>query len=161
MKRILTCGLILGAAVAVWQLLYGLLGLYTNPGTAWTATVVSILITIGVLVWGLMQTAKDGRRYGGQLVAGLLICLVALVIIIPVSFLFTGVLFPDYFDVVAEMQAEQWAGAGMSEGEIDNLLQQTGFMRTSPAAAIMGAIGTMITGLIISLITAAFVRAKD
>ena len=93
--------------------------------------------------------------------AGLLICLVALVIIIPVSFLFPRVLFPDYFDVVAEMQAEQWAGAGMSEGDIDNLLQQSGFMRTSPAAAILGAIGTMITGFIISLITAAFVRAKD
>ena len=161
MKRILTFGLILGALVAVWQLVYGFLGLYTSPSTAWTATVVSILITIGVLVWGLMQTAKDGRRYGGQVVAGLLICLVALVIIIPVSFLFTGLLFPDYFDVVAEMQAEQWAAAGMSEGEIDNLLQQTGFTRTSPVAAIFGAVGTMITGLIVSLITAAFVRAKD
>jgi len=161
MKRILTTGLVLGALVAVWQVLYGLLGFYTSPGTAWTFTVVAVLITIGVLVWGLMQTAKEGRRYWGQVGAGLLICLAALVLIVPGSLLFTGLLFPDYFDVVADMQAEQWAGAGMSEEDINVLLERSAFARTSPAAAIFGAIGTMVTGFVISLITAAFVRAKD
>ena len=161
MKRILTFGLILGALVAVWQLAYGFLGLYTSPGTAWTFTVVAALITIGVLVWGLMQTAKEGRRYWGQVGAGLLICLVALILIVPGSLLFTGVLFPDYFDVLAEMQAETWSNAGISEEEVEQLLTQSAFTRTSPMAAIFGAIGTMITGFIVSLITAAFARARD
>jgi len=161
MKRILTCGLVLGAVVAVWQLVYGFLGLYTSPGTAWTFTVVATLITIGVLVWGLMQTAKEGRRYWGQVGAGLLICLVALILIVPVSFVFTAVLFPDYFDVVAEMQAGTWSDAGLSEQEIETMLARTGFMRTSAMAAISGAIGTMVTGFVVSLIAAAFARARD
>ena len=161
MKRILTFGLILGALVAVWQLAYGFLGLYSSPGTVWTFTVVAALITIGVLVWGLMQTAKEGRRYWGQVGAGLLICLVALILIVPGSLLFTGVLFPDYFDVLAEMQAETWSNAGISEEEVDQLLTQSAFTRTSPMAAILGAMGTMITGFIVSLITAAFARARD
>lgn len=161
MKRILTIGIVLGALILIWQLVYGFLGWYENPGTAWTFTVVAILIEIGVLVWGLMQTVQDGRRYWSQVGAGMLICLVALVIIVPASFVFTGVLFPDYFDAVADMQVAAWANAGMTEDDIDGLLQQTAFARTSSVAAISGALGTLVTGFIISLITAAFVRVKD
>jgi hypothetical protein len=161
MKRIWMAGIVLGASVAVWNLVYGSLGLYSDPRTAWTFTVVAILIEVGVLVWGLSGTAKDGRRYWGQVGAGLLICLVAVAIIVPASMLFTGVLFPAYFDELAAMQAESWAGAGLSDEEIDALLERSAFTRTPVVAALLGAIGTMVTGLIVSLITAAFVRTKD
>ena len=40
------------------------------------------------------------------------------------------------------------------------MLAATTFMRTPLAQALMGLIGTLVTGLIISLIVAAFVRHK-
>lgn len=161
MKRILTIGAVLGVLVAIWQFVYGFLGLYKSPGTAWTFTVVAILIQIGVLVWGLRQTAQDGRRYWGQVGAAMLICLVASVIIAISAFIFTGVAFPDYFDEITAMQADAWANRGMGDAEIDALLQRSAFMRTPVVAAASGVIGTLVTGFIIALITAAFFRVKD
>jgi len=161
MKRILTIGAVLGLLVAIWQFVYGFLGLYKSPGTAWTFTVVAVVIQVGVLVWGLRQTAQDGRRYWGQVGAAMLICLVASVIIVVSAFIFTGVAFPDYFDEVAAMQATAWANAGVSDAEIDALLERSAFMRTPVVGAASGAIGTLVTGFVIALITAAFVRAKD
>lgn len=161
MKRILTIGIVLGVLVAIWDFVYGLLGLYKSPGTVWTFSVVAILIEVGVLVWGLRQTVQDGRRYWGQVGAAMLICLVASVIIIPAAFVFTGVAFPDYFEEVTAIQADAWANAGISDQEIDALLERSAFMRTPLAAAVSGAIGTLVTGFVIALITAAFVRVKD
>jgi hypothetical protein len=161
MKKIMNAGLVLGLSVAVWSFIYGFAGLYRNPSLAWTFTVGAILIQIGVLVWGLKQTVQDGRRYMGQLGAGLLICFIGGIIIIFSSLIFTTVAFPDNFDVTAEMQAEAWANAGWSDEQIDATLERTAFMRTPVGAAVAGFIGTMATGLIISLIVAAFIRVKD
>lgn len=161
MKKITNAGLLLGLSVAVWSFVYGFAGLYRNPSLAWTFTVGAILIQIVILVCGLRRTVKDGRRYLGQLGAGLLICLIGGIIIVFSSLLFTTVVFPDNFDVTAEMQAEAWANAGMADEQIDQALEKTSWMRTPVGAALAGFIGTMVTGLIISLIVAAFVRVKD
>lgn len=160
MKTIVTAGIVLAVLVGVWMFVGGFAGWYRDPGLAWTFTAGAILVQIGVLVWGLMKTARAGRRYLGQVGSGLLISIIGGVLLIFVSLLFTTVAFPDYFDQVAEMSAEAWEGAGMTDEQIDAMLEKTAMMRTPWFGAISGLIGTMVTGLIISLITAAFVRAK-
>lgn len=160
MKKILTAGVVLGLSVAVWSFIFGFTGLYRSSSTAWIFTVVAILIQVGVLIWGLKQTAADGKRYLGQVGAGLLMCLIAGVIIICSSFIFTSV-FTDYFEVTAELQADAWSNSGMSDERVDELLETMSWSRTPMVAAISGFIGTMVTGLIVTLIVAAFVRKKD
>ena len=82
-------------------------------------------------------------------------------IIVVVSTINTSVLAPDFGDEIALQQAEAWEQAGMSEEQIEQTLQATAFMRTPLGGAVMGFIGTMITGLVLSLILSAFIRHKE
>ena len=161
MNSIVKAGIALGLLVGVWMFVLGATGWYKDPDMAWLFNVGAILIEIGVLVWGLRQTAAAGRRYGGQILAGLSICLVGGLIIVLVSIFWSGVVFTDVFDEMSIMLADKMTDQGLSEQEIEDALAMTAFTRTPLAQALFGLIGTLVTGLIISLITAAFVRNKS
>jgi len=160
MNPIVKAGIVLGLLVGMWMFVMGATGLYKDPGTAWVFNVGAILIEIGVLVWGLRQTAALGRRYGGQIVAGLAICLLAGVIIVPVSMVWSGVVYTDVFQAMEDGMADGMADAGASDQEIEAMLARTAFIRTPLSQALMGFVGTLVTGLIVSAITAAFIRNK-
>jgi len=160
MKPILSAGIMLGVAAGIWMFINGFAGLYRNPGTAWVFPVVATVIEIAVIVWGLRQTARLGRRYGGQVLAGLLIAVVGAVLILGFSMMWAAV-FTDAAEVTAAMQADTWSDAGMSEDKIDDMLVKTEFMRTPLGQALLGSISTIVTGLVISLIAAIFIRQKD
>jgi len=160
MKAIFSAGIILGVAVGIWIFINGFAGLYKNLGTAWIFPVVATVIEILVIVWGLRKTAQLGRRYGGQVLAGLLIAVVGAVLIMGFSLISANV-FTDTAEVTAAMQADQWADAGMSEEQIDEMLENTAFTRTPVFQALSGTIATIVTGLVISLIAAIFIRKKD
>jgi hypothetical protein len=119
-----------------------------------------ILFQLGILVWGLKQTAAQGRGYGGQVGAGMLISLIGGVIIIGASILFTAVVFPDYFQELQAIQADMLRQQGKSEMEINAMLTMTAPMQTPLMNALTGFAGTIVTGLVGSLIIAAFVRKK-
>jgi hypothetical protein len=139
----------------------GAAGWYKNADLQWVFPIGAILCQIGVLIWGLRQTAAAGRRYGRQILAGFLICVVAGVIIVAVSMVWSGLVFTDVFEVTAELVADQMADQGLSDEQIDERLAMTAFTRTPVFQSIIGLIWNLITGLIISLIAAAFVRHKD
>ena len=82
-------------------------------------------------------------------------------IIVAVSWVWSGFVFTDVFEFTAQVQAEAWENAGMSEDDIADLLQKTEPMRTPIAQALVGFVMTMITGLIVSLAAAGFIRKKD
>lgn len=79
----------------MWQSVIGLTGGYIHPVLLNLFWVV-VLIQVGVMVWGLRQTAAEGRTYGGQVGAGTLMSVFGGVIIFCGSLLFTTVLFPHY-----------------------------------------------------------------
>jgi hypothetical protein len=160
MKPIVTAGIVLGIAVGIWMFINGALGLYRESGTAWLFPVVATVIEIGVIVWGLRQTAALGRTYGGQVLAGVLIALVGCVLIIVFSMIWSTV-FTDAAEIGAAMQADAWADAGMSEEEIEVALERMEVFQTPVMQALFGAIGTIVTGLVISLIAAIFIRHKE
>ena len=161
MRPIVTAGIVLGLLVGVWMFVVGAAGWYRNPDMGWLFNVGAIVIEIGALIWGLKQTAAAGRRYGGQILAGLSICVIGGLIIVLVSLVWSGLVFTDVFDVMYDMAADRMADQGMGDQEIDEMLAATAFMRTPLAQALMGLIGTLVTGLILSLIVAAFLRHKD
>ena len=68
MKTIMKTGVVLGVAVTVWSLIFGLAGWYRSAATAQLFNLV-ILIQIGVLLWGLRQTGLE-RGYWRQVGAG-------------------------------------------------------------------------------------------
>ena len=160
MRTTVKAGVVLAVAAAVLMFVIGFAGWYKNPSLGWVFPVGATLIEIAVLIWALRQTARDGRGYGGQVGAGVLIAVIGGALIIPISMIWAA-MFPDWVQFAEAAMADGLAERGMSEEQITQMIQSTAFMRTGLSNGIFGFLATVITGLVASLIIAAFVRKKD
>jgi hypothetical protein len=158
MSPVLSAGLLIGVLCGVWTFVMGFTGWYRDP-VMLSMFFVVILIELGGLYWGLKQTAAQGRGYGQQLVAGIAMSVIAGLVIIGSSLLFTTVAFPNYFQELEAMQRQQLAAGGSTPAEIEAAVQAQAVMATPMMNALAGFIGTVITGIIGSAIIAIFVKA--
>jgi hypothetical protein len=133
---ILKTGVVIGILCAVWMFVFGFAGWYKDPSMRVMFFLV-VLIEIAGLVWGLRQTAREGRTYLGQIVAGTMIAVVAGMIIVAASLVFTMAVFPDALDAV---RATDPAATPMSQ-------------------AMDGFLGTLVTGILASAAIALWIRA--
>jgi hypothetical protein len=159
MNPILSSGIMIGVACAVWTLVMGYSGLYKDPSLAGLFFLV-IPIEIAGLVWGLRQTGREGKTYAGQIVAGTMMAIVAGVIIIASSLLFTTVLFPNYSQDLERMYRETLQQQGKTTTEIAAAVQGNAASWTPMAQAMSGFIGTLVTGILGSAVIGYFVRRK-
>lgn len=159
MKSILKAGLVLAVLVEIWTYFIGFSGWYKDP-VLQNAFWVVILIEIGVLIWGLRLTAREGRGYGAQLGAGTLMSVVGAVLIFIGSYLFTEVVFPNYFAEINEVYRTMMMEQGLSQEQIEAQLASTAPMQNSFISALMGAVMTVVTGFLASLVIAAIVRHR-
>ena len=159
MNTILKAGIVLGVLVEVWTYLMGFTGWYKDPQLMNLFWVV-IALEIAVLMWALKRTAAEGRGYGGQVGAGTLISLIGGVFVIVGSLVFTMVVFPNYFRELAAVQEQMLRTAGRSEAEVRQVMEMTAKTSTPVIQACLGFAGTMVTGVVVSAIIGAFVRAK-
>jgi TM2 domain-containing membrane protein YozV len=159
MKAIPKAGLTLGVLVVIWTFITGVTGWYRDP-VLFNLFWLVILIQIGVMIWGLRLTAGEGRAYGGQVGAGVLMSLIGGVIIFLGSLLLTSVVFPSYFADIRQLGEEMLRAQGMSEEMIKAQLDQQAAFQTPFMSAFMGFVGTLVTGLLVSLIVGAFLRKK-
>lgn len=159
MSPILSAGLLIGVLCGVWTFVMGFTGWYRDP-TLLKLFFLVIPIEIGGLIWGLRQTAREGRTYGGQVVAGSLMSVVAGVVIICSSLLFTMVAFPDYFVELEAANRRLLQAQGKSAAEIEEAVRAGAANATPMAQAMAGFIGTFLTGIIASAIIAIFVRGR-
>jgi hypothetical protein len=156
---ILNAGLLIGVLCGIWTFVMGFTGWYRDPAMANVFFVV-ILIEIGGLIWGLRRTAADGRSYQGQVVAGTMMAVIAGVVIIASSLLFTMVAFPDYFSELEAVQREMLVAQGKSSAEIEEAIAASKVTATPMANAMAGFVGTLITGILASAVIAIWIRAK-
>jgi TM2 domain-containing membrane protein YozV len=92
----------LGLLCSLWTFIMEITGWFKDP-ILLNLFYVVIIIEIGVLVWGLKQTAKDGKTYGGQIVIGLTVSVICGIIIFVFSYLFTTIIFPSHFQELQTM----------------------------------------------------------
>jgi hypothetical protein len=159
MNPILSAGVLIGVLCGVWMFVMGFTGWYRDPALLNLFFAV-ILIELGGLYWGLQQTAAQGRRYGQQVLAGTGMALIAGVIIIGSSLLFTTVAFPDYFAELEAIHRQQMTAEGMAPAEIDAALDARSAMFNPIVNALTGFVGTLVTGIIGSAIIGAFVKGR-
>ena len=159
MNPILSTGLLIGVLCGAWSFVMGFTGWYRDPGKAWIFFVAVITIEVLGLIWGLRRTAKEGRNYRAQIVAGTLMAVVAGVIIICASLLFTMVVFPDYLAQVEAAQQGTLRAQGKSEAEIAEALLTLRETSTPMAQAMSGFVGTLVTGILASALIAIWARA--
>ncbi len=149
-------GLVLGLMVEGWTYVMGFTGWYRHPlmvNAFWLVIFIQIAIVIAVLY----QTRLT-RSYGRQIGMGLLTSLVAGLIIIPGSILFTTVAFPNYFEELRTVQEEMLRQAGQSPEAIRAAMESARASESPLLQALAGALGTLVTGLIISALTAVWLR---
>jgi hypothetical protein len=159
MNPILTTGLSIGVLCGIWTFVMGFTGWYKDPRLASLFFLV-VLIEVGGLFWGLRRTAAEGRTYGGQIVAGALMAVIAGVVIIASSLLFTMVAFPDYFQELEAIQRQLLAARGASAAEIETDVLAFRSGATPMSYAMNGFIATLVTGIIASALIAIAVRAR-
>lgn len=159
MSPILSAGLLIGVLCAVWTFVMGFTGWYKDPAML-NAFFVVIAIEIGGLIWGLLRTAAQGRGYGAQVVAGTLMSVIAGVIVVCSSLLFTLVAFPNYFQEVEAAQRQVLQAQGKTPAEIDAAVGTNSAAATPMGQAMAGFIGTLVTGILASALIAIVVRRR-
>jgi hypothetical protein len=159
MNPILSAGLLIGVLCGMWTFLMGVTGWYKDPVMVNVFFVV-ILIEIGGLIWGLRRTAVEGRGYGSQVVAGTMMAIVAGVVIICSSLLFTTLVYPDYFSELEAMHVAMLQQQGLSDSEIARQVSESRAANTPMGQAMQGFIGTLVTGILASAIIAIWIRAR-
>jgi hypothetical protein len=152
MKSAVQAGVILGVLVVVWTLIHGFTGWYKSEGMSWTFWMV-IPFQIILLTWMLKNTKKQGFGYGQQVMAGLVMSLVAGAIIFIGNWLVTTMVFPTYYADVQAMTDRVRAAQGLAP-------EAGGQMMTAIGSSTAGFIGTVCTGLIVSLVAAGLIRDK-
>lgn len=159
MSPIPAAGLLIGVLCGIWMFMMGLTGWYKDPARLNLFFLV-IAIEVGGLIWGLRRTAAQGRSYSGQVVAGTLISVIAGLVIIVSSLLFTTVAFPGYFEEVNAISREMMIKEGKSEAEIQRVLHEWAPMQTPIRNALIGFFGTFVTGVVASAVMAVWLRAR-
>jgi hypothetical protein len=153
MHPILAGGLFIGVFCGLWTFVMGYTGWYKDPAMMNAFFAVIVIEVIG-LIWGLRQTARQGRGWAGQVAAGTIMSVIGGVIIIASSLLFTTLLFPNYFVEIEEMGRRVMEQQGKSAAEIDAALQRSRAMATPMRQAMAGFLGTVITGIVVSAMIA-------
>lgn len=159
MNPILAAGVLIGLLCGAWTFVMGFTGWYKDPVMTNVFFVV-ILFEIGGLVWGLRRTAAQGRGYGGQILAGTMMAILAGVIIVLFSLVFTTVVFPDYSAEVERGTRAALHRQGRSDADIAVAVQANAAAATPMAQAMSGFIGTLITGIVASAMIGLFVRSR-
>jgi hypothetical protein len=152
-------GILIGVLCGLWTLVMGFTGWYKDPSHT-SAFFLVIAIEVAGLIWGLRQTAAQGRTYSGQVVAGTLMSIIAGVIIIGASLIFTTVAFPEYFQEIAAVNRQLLQQQGKTESEIAAEIAAWSEAQTPLRQAINGFLGTFMTGVVVSAVVAIWVRAR-
>lgn len=151
-------GLAIGVGCVAWTFVMGLTGWYKHPALLNLFWVV-VAIEVAALVWGLGLTS-DRKRYWGQVGAGTMMSVIGAVVIFCGSLLFTTVAFPNYFAELRAVQEQMLQARGLAADEVARQVAAAAALQTPFVQALMGAVGTVVTGLVASLVIAAFRRAR-
>jgi len=126
--------------------------------------IVSTVVTIAVIVYAIRTHRDDDLggyiSYGRCLGTGVLTALIMGLI----GAIWTIVLFnfidPDIMTTMMEPQMEAMEERGMSDEEIEMAMEMTGKFMNPPVMAGMALVGSVVIGLIVSLIAGAFLKKE-
>ncbi len=160
-------GLIAGLILIAVGLLFHVSGFADYSGQNTTFTWVNNLLTWGILGGALFLAMKQHREelggymtFGRGFMVGFWATLVIAVVTAVWGYIFFSFVAPDLIDFIAEAQRDAMIDQGLNDEQIDQATSFTKWMMNPGMLAAFGAIGTLVIGVIISLIVAAISQRK-
>ena len=159
-KTGLTYGDILGLALIIYSVLLYVLDLNLNKYMGW----ISYIIIIGTIIYGTKKYRDDNLNgfisYGQALGLATIIVVFGALIHIIYTYFFISVIDPDYINKLLAATEEELLKKGMSDDQIEIAIAMQKKMMKPVLMTIMGFFGTVIVGVVLSLITSAFLKKE-
>ena len=150
-------GLISGVASILYTTVIYLTGQFTNSSLNWLSIIFPI--TFIVLAMRDYRTLNGGfMTYGEGVSLGTLTAVVAGLLSMIYNFVYTTFIDSTIQDQIKDQLRAQYEERGLSDEQIDQALAMTEKIQTPGITFFLGVLGAGLTGLIISLIVAAFMR---
>jgi hypothetical protein len=169
MKSYLTSGSFIAIGNAVVTLVLYLGGFHSDATKLSTANYVSIVIGLGLSITFLIIGTRAKRAhlpvdqeftYGQALATGVMISLFAALFGTAFQFIYQSFINPGFGEVVIQAQSAKFQASGLSSDQIEKAEKITRMMTKPAFQAVFSFFGGIIFGVILSLITAAFLRRK-
>jgi hypothetical protein len=155
-----------GGIIGVVSILFIVITYLTGDiysGKSWLNWV-SLAASVGLLVYfGLKyrQTACEGYiSYGDSFLIMWITYIFAGLVSLAFMVVLQTVIEPEFMDKALEAQRQIMIEKGMSDSQVDAVLQAGAKFRTPLMIFVFGLVGNALIGLVISLITAIFVHKK-
>ena len=153
-------GLYLGIASIVFALITYYAGLLGNKTFSYLGYVILIVFIFLGLNHYKTKENNGFLQYGQGLGLGVLISLVGSVVSGVFTYVYLTFIDPAKHTELIRVIQEQQMQAGMTEAQLEQMEGVMGMMMSPLSMAVMGIVGSVIIGLIISLIVAAILK-KD
>lgn len=149
-------GLILGLLIAGWAYVMAATGWYKDPDLF--QAIWFMLISQAVVIGAVLYRTRIGSTYRSQFSYGLIVSAVASVPAFIAGLLVTGVFFPDYFADLREAREVSLIADGVGQEAINEILERLAPSQSPGGQAFSSFMGTLATGMIISLVAALVLR---
>lgn len=159
-KANLTNGVIMALIGIAYSLVIYFLDLTLNKAQGWVFMLIQI-----VILYFLLKSYRDNYRYGTisfsqGLGAGMIIFVYYAIIIAVFSYILYAWIDPDLIDKQLAFAEEQMLEKGIPAEAVEAGMKVQAKLLKPPVMALLSIFGSMIQGLIMSLIVAAFVRRE-
>lgn len=159
-QHTMTWGAITGITLIVYSLILYLAGQTFNKYLGWISY---ILLLAGIIMGTLLYRNKvlNGFiSYGNAFLTGLLIVIFAAIISSFFSFILMRFIDPTLIEQLVSTTEEKLLNQGLNDEQIEMAIERMRKMMVSPFSVILGLLGTIIVGTILSLITSAFIKRE-
>ncbi len=149
---------LIGIIVFVIQDFAGLAGDQTY---GWVMMVIGIAIGVTLLIMAHKEFINGGdgfMSYGEGLGIGTLMSVVSSVISSIFTYIYVSFINPTYIDNIKEIQMMEMEKQGLTDAQIEQGMEMAGMFTSPIGMAIMGILGGVFMGFIMSLIVSAFTK---
>lgn len=155
-------GIIIGLILIIYSMILEFLGLeWKTQQTLGYITYVILIIGI-VLAHKAFKEGGDGFMSVGQgLGVGTLLSLIAGVLSSIFSFIYIKFIDDSMLEKIKDAQIEQMENQGMDDAQIEQAMEIAGKFTTPVAILIMGIVGMVFIGFILSLIVSLFTKKSN
>lgn len=120
----------------------------------WSVGMIRFAIMITIISFGIKKVKESNENVlslGEALKTGLGIALIAGLVSVVYTYIFTTIIEPDYFTTLAQIEEQKWLDANLSEKEIEDASAMMKKMSGSMISSAISIVSSLFFGFIISL----------